>query len=147
MSDPVNTIILASFGLLALAIASLAALKGWRREAWMNLEGGDERILRAADILLWAEAVPPGSYAARVLGRGTRLRLVDPDSATRTCRHVPKYMGGSPAGKSHRRQFARADHRHRRTCASSLRALASAISLPFALYMAIARSSSRPASP
>jgi uncharacterized protein len=27
--------------------------------------------------LRWAEAIPPGSYAARVLGRGTRLRLTD----------------------------------------------------------------------
>jgi uncharacterized protein len=29
--------------------------------------------------LLWAEAIPPGSYTTRVLGRGTRLRLIDPD--------------------------------------------------------------------
>jgi N-acetylglucosaminyltransferase len=36
---------------------------------------------------------------------------------------------------------------YRRTCASSLRALASATTLPFCLYRRIARSSSRPASP
>ena len=27
----------------------------------------------------WAEAIPAGSYATKVLGRGTRLRLADPD--------------------------------------------------------------------
>jgi uncharacterized protein YcgI (DUF1989 family) len=36
--------------------------------------------------LLWAEAVPPGSYATRVLGRGTRLRLIDPDGGA--CAHL-----------------------------------------------------------
>jgi hypothetical protein len=36
--------------------------------------------------LLWAEAIPPGSYATRVLGRGTRLRLVDPDGGA--CAHL-----------------------------------------------------------
>src|SRR5690242_9497088 len=36
--------------------------------------------------LLWAEAIPPGSYATRVLGRGTRLRLIDPDGGA--CAHL-----------------------------------------------------------
>jgi uncharacterized protein YcgI (DUF1989 family) len=36
--------------------------------------------------LLWAEAIPPGSYATRVLGRGTRLRLVDSDGGA--CAHL-----------------------------------------------------------
>src|SRR3954452_15850798 len=36
--------------------------------------------------LLWSEAVPPGSYATRVLGRGTRLRLIDPDGGA--CAHL-----------------------------------------------------------
>jgi hypothetical protein len=35
MSDPVNTIILASFGLIAMAIATLAALKGW--QGWLEV--------------------------------------------------------------------------------------------------------------
>ena len=34
----------------------------------------------------WAEVVPAGSYATRVLGRGTRLRLTDPDGGA--CAHV-----------------------------------------------------------
>ncbi|MDF2822938.1 MAG: urea carboxylase [Mycobacterium sp.] len=31
--------------------------------------------------LVWSESVPGGSYTSRVLGRGTRLRLVDPEGA------------------------------------------------------------------
>jgi uncharacterized protein YcgI (DUF1989 family) len=34
----------------------------------------------------WAEAVPAGSYATKVLGRGTRLRLADPDGGA--CAHL-----------------------------------------------------------
>lgn len=34
----------------------------------------------------WAEAIPAGSYATRVLGRGTRLRLADPDGGS--CAHL-----------------------------------------------------------
>jgi uncharacterized protein YcgI (DUF1989 family) len=36
--------------------------------------------------LLWAEAVPGDSYATKVLGRGTRLRLIDPDGGA--CAHL-----------------------------------------------------------
>src|SRR5690242_12172345 len=36
--------------------------------------------------LLWAEAIPAGSYAARALGRGTRLRLIDFDGGA--CAHL-----------------------------------------------------------
>lgn len=31
--------------------------------------------------LVWSESVPGGSYTARVLGRGSRVRLVDPDGS------------------------------------------------------------------
>jgi len=34
----------------------------------------------------WAETVPAGSYATRVVGRGTRLRLTDPDGGA--CAHL-----------------------------------------------------------
>jgi uncharacterized protein YcgI (DUF1989 family) len=34
----------------------------------------------------WAEAIPPGSYATRVLGRGSRLRLADPEGGA--CAHL-----------------------------------------------------------
>ncbi|AKK28421.1 DUF1989 domain-containing protein [Mycobacterium sp. EPa45] len=36
--------------------------------------------------LVWAETVPAQSYATRVLGRGTRLRLADPDGGA--CAHL-----------------------------------------------------------
>src|SRR3954447_5124022 len=38
------------------------------------------------DEVTWAEVIPPGSYATRVLGRGTRLRLSDPDGGA--CAHL-----------------------------------------------------------
>jgi uncharacterized protein len=44
--------------------------------------------------LLWAEAVPPGSYATRVLGRGTRLRLIDPDGGA--CAHLLLFRSEAP---------------------------------------------------
>src|SRR4051812_19105465 len=34
----------------------------------------------------WAEAIPPGSYATKVLGRGTRVRLADPQGGA--CAHL-----------------------------------------------------------
>lgn len=34
----------------------------------------------------WAEVIPAGSYATKVLGRGTRLRLADPDGGA--CAHL-----------------------------------------------------------
>jgi uncharacterized protein YcgI (DUF1989 family) len=34
----------------------------------------------------WAEAIPAGSYATKVVGRGTRLRLADPDGGA--CAHL-----------------------------------------------------------
>jgi uncharacterized protein YcgI (DUF1989 family) len=44
--------------------------------------------------LLWAEAVPAGSYATRVLGRGTRLRLIDPDGGA--CAHLLLFRSDAP---------------------------------------------------
>jgi uncharacterized protein len=44
--------------------------------------------------LVWAEAVPPGSYAARALGRGTRLRLIDPDAGA--CAHLLLFRSDAP---------------------------------------------------
>ncbi|MDT5107508.1 MAG: uncharacterized protein QOI25_5021 [Mycobacterium sp.] len=38
------------------------------------------------DELTWAEAIPAGSYATKVLGRGSRLRLTDPDGGA--CAHL-----------------------------------------------------------
>ena len=44
--------------------------------------------------LLWAEAVPPGSYATKVLARGTRLRLIDPDGSA--CAHLLMFRADAP---------------------------------------------------
>jgi uncharacterized protein YcgI (DUF1989 family) len=44
--------------------------------------------------LLWAEAVPAGSYATKVLGRGTRLRLIDPDGGA--CAHLLLFRADAP---------------------------------------------------
>ena len=44
--------------------------------------------------LLWAESVPAGSYATRVLGRGTRLRLIDPDGGA--CAHLLLFRSDAP---------------------------------------------------
>jgi uncharacterized protein YcgI (DUF1989 family) len=44
--------------------------------------------------LLWAESVPAGSYATRVLGRGTRLRLIDPDGGA--CAHLLLFRADAP---------------------------------------------------
>jgi uncharacterized protein len=44
--------------------------------------------------LLWAEAVPAGSYTTKVLGRGTRLRLSDPDGGA--CAHVLLFRADAP---------------------------------------------------
>jgi uncharacterized protein YcgI (DUF1989 family) len=44
--------------------------------------------------LLWAESVPAGSYTTRVLGRGTRLRLIDPDGGA--CAHLLLFRSDAP---------------------------------------------------
>ncbi|MDX1873548.1 DUF1989 domain-containing protein [Mycolicibacterium sp. 120266] len=44
--------------------------------------------------LRWAEVVPAGSYATAVLGRGTRLRLIDP--AGGACAHLLLFRADAP---------------------------------------------------
>jgi uncharacterized protein len=44
--------------------------------------------------LLWAESVPAGSYATKVLGRGTRLRLVDVGGGA--CAHLLLFRADAP---------------------------------------------------
>jgi uncharacterized protein len=44
--------------------------------------------------LRWAEAVPAGSYVSKVLGRGSRLRLVDPDGGA--CAHLLMFRADAP---------------------------------------------------
>jgi uncharacterized protein YcgI (DUF1989 family) len=45
------------------------------------------------DGVVWAEAVPAGSYATAVVGRGTRLRLADPDGGA--CAHLLLFRAGA----------------------------------------------------
>ncbi|MDQ1485358.1 MAG: uncharacterized protein QOJ62_1051, partial [Actinomycetota bacterium] len=42
---------------------------------------------------VWAEVVPAGSYATAALGRGTRLRLADPEGGA--CAHVLLFRAGA----------------------------------------------------
>lgn len=44
--------------------------------------------------LRWAETVPAGSYATKVLGRGSRLRLADPTG--NACAHVLLFRADAP---------------------------------------------------
>jgi uncharacterized protein YcgI (DUF1989 family) len=44
--------------------------------------------------LSWAESVPAGSYATKVLGRGSRLRLTDPDGGA--CAHLLLFRADAP---------------------------------------------------
>ncbi len=43
---------------------------------------------------VWAETIPAGSYATRVLGRGTRLRLADPGGGA--CAHLLVFRADAP---------------------------------------------------
>ncbi|HYZ69357.1 MAG TPA: DUF1989 domain-containing protein, partial [Mycobacterium sp.] len=44
--------------------------------------------------LLWSETVPAGSYTTKVLGRGIRLRLIDPDGGA--CAHLLLFRADAP---------------------------------------------------
>lgn len=68
-----------------------ASTDGARSHARSQASGAAMRIPTPPDgvedtRLVWAEAVPAESYVARVLGRGTRLRLCDPDGGA--CAHL-----------------------------------------------------------
>ncbi|CAN5685459.1 DUF1989 domain-containing protein [soil metagenome] len=70
---------------------STASTDGARSHARSQAQAAEMRIpATPAEIdatrLLWAESVPGGSYTTRVLGRGTRLRLIDPDGDA--CAHL-----------------------------------------------------------
>lgn len=63
---------------------STASTDGARSHARAQAQAASMRVpATPADVdptqLVWAETVPAGSYATRALGRGTRLRLADPD--------------------------------------------------------------------
>ena len=68
-----------------------ASTDGARSHARSQASGASMRVPTLPDDvdgtrLVWAEAVPAESYVSRVLGRGTRLRLSDPDGGA--CAHL-----------------------------------------------------------
>ena len=68
-----------------------ASTDGARSHARSQAGGATMRIPVAPDgvdgsRLVWSESVPADSYATKVLGRGTRLRLADPDGGA--CAHL-----------------------------------------------------------
>jgi len=68
-----------------------ASTDGARSHARSQAGGATMRIPAVPDgvdgsRLVWSESVPADSYATRVLGRGTRLRLADPDGGA--CAHL-----------------------------------------------------------
>ncbi|CAN5752857.1 DUF1989 domain-containing protein [soil metagenome] len=70
---------------------STASTAGARSHARAQADHAEMRIPAAPagtdpSKLVWAESIPAGSYATRVLGRGTRLRLADPDGGA--CAHL-----------------------------------------------------------
>jgi uncharacterized protein YcgI (DUF1989 family) len=72
---------------------------GARHHARSQVRSAAMRIpARPADVeasrLLWAEAVPAGSYATKVLGRGTRVRLIDPEGGA--CAHLLLFRVDAP---------------------------------------------------
>jgi uncharacterized protein YcgI (DUF1989 family) len=76
-----------------------ASTAGARSHARAQAAQAAMRIPQApADIdpskLVWAESVPAGSYVSRVLGRGTRLRLADPDGGA--CAHLLLFRADAP---------------------------------------------------
>jgi len=78
---------------------STASTDGARSHARAQAQAADMRIpATPTDIdpgaLIWAEAVPAGSYATTVLGRGSRLRLVDPDGGA--CAHLLLFRADAP---------------------------------------------------
>jgi len=75
---------------------STASTQGARSHARSQAAAADLRIPAApAGVApLWAESIPAGSYATRVLGRGTRLRLADPDGGA--CAHLLLFRADAP---------------------------------------------------
>lgn len=70
---------------------------GARSHARAQAAGAQMRIPATpagVDDLRWAETVPAGSYATMVLGRGSRLRLVDPDG--NACAHLLMFRADAP---------------------------------------------------
>jgi hypothetical protein len=79
-------------------MSSTNSTVGARSHARTQAAGAQLRVPATPDgvtELRWAEAVPTGSYATRVLGRGSRLRLTDPDGGA--CAHLLMFRADAPA--------------------------------------------------
>lgn len=83
MSDPVNTIILASFGLLALAIASLAALKGW--QGWLEVRRLELSGVRREPRGEAADLIEMADLRERVRTLESIASVIDLSDAWRSC--------------------------------------------------------------
>ncbi len=75
---------------------STASTQGARSHARSQAAAADLRVPVAPVGVapVWAESVPAGSYTSRVLGRGTRLRLADPDGGA--CAHLLMFRADAP---------------------------------------------------
>lgn len=78
---------------------STASTDGARSHARSQAQAAQLRVpATPADVdagrLVWAESVPGGSYTARVLGRGSRLRLIDVDGDA--CAHLLLFRADAP---------------------------------------------------
>ncbi|CAN5508532.1 DUF1989 domain-containing protein [soil metagenome] len=78
---------------------STASTDGARSHARSQAQTAEMRVpATPAEIdatrLVWAESVPADSYTTRVLGRGCRLRLVDPDGGA--CAHLLLFRADAP---------------------------------------------------
>ena len=76
-----------------------ASTDGARSHARSQAGGATMRITAVPDGVdgsgqVWSESVPADSYATRVLGRGTRLRLADPGGGA--CAHLLLFRADAP---------------------------------------------------
>lgn len=76
-------------------MSSTNSTDGARSHARDQAAAAQMRVPTSPDVdgALWAEVVPPGSYATAVLGRGTRLRLSDPEGGA--CAHLLLFRAGA----------------------------------------------------
>ena len=78
-------------------MAGTSSTEGARSHARAQAADAEWRVPTAPEDVTeisWAEVIPAGSYATKVLGRGTRLRLADPDGGA--CAHVLLFRADAP---------------------------------------------------
>lgn len=78
-------------------MAGTSSTEGARSHARAQAAAAPLRVPRTpagVTELRWAEVIPAGSYATKVLGRGSRLRLADPDGGA--CAHLLVFRADAP---------------------------------------------------